>query len=755
MPHCRHGLFLYSFFMESKTIRNAALVYLIVSLILLAFPVLGVLHAESAAVLAWVGFFIAGFSALSPRVTDYRPLRLLGTQIALLLIPYSVMMLGMLVRPNCTPLTGTGLFLLFCVGSVVLGCSVGNLVSVLPFKRKKTLVVVTGFVLSIAGVLYDLGFHPQFYTYNHVFGGVLGPVYEEDLQIRPGLLFFRLMTLLWAWLLYVLVSWYRRGSVSLSVAGSLTVILVGLTLLYMLAPKLGINTTAETIRNELGGHVQSAHFDIYYDVEAVEGAALDALVYDHEYLYQRLASLTGVTPENRIQSYLYPGPRQKRLLTGAGYTSVAPVWLRQPQMHVLQTLQERVLSHEMAHVFSRSFGLPGLNASFSVGLVEGFAEAMEVPTGRPSLDEQVVVAYPLNPDAIDHTAANLEHMLNPLGFWTGRGAVSYTTMGSFVAYLIQTYGMSSFKKAYPRSSFEHVYGKPARVLVAEWLDTIRNRAYIDRDARDFTFRRFSVPSLFEKTCPHYVAPVERSFEAAEEAMAAGDSLEAFQYLKQAVHEDPLYEPALIRWSQMALGRNEPRPVLEAIASYQRTFKKSNEGTVQPALDLVYGDALMQVDRREEAETTYQNILGRLPFYAHEERAVVMVRIAFAQDLSQDPAFLVQYGCTPHTDQSEAILLRLIRAPRCARGAYLDEALSGLEGLTPDALHPLYRTHLSRQVKMWRADWSYREGLYQEALSYAEQVAQDFEQRAATNLTLYWKEYENKLRWVVAQHENPD
>ena len=745
--------------MRLQSIRKPALVYLAVSITLLAFPVFGVLHAESSAVIAFAGFFISGLATSSAEKKHGSLLNSLKTHLGLLAIPYFVMMLGMFFRPNCTPLTGTGIFLLFSLGSVILGCALGYLVSVLPVKRKKTLFVLSGLGLSLAGVIYDLGFHPQFFTYNHVFGGVLGPVYEEDLHIRPGLLFFRLMTLLWAWLLYGVARWYSRKKVSNLFKMSLLFSSIALVVLYIVSDRTGVNMTAGVIQAELGGHAKSAHFDIYYDPDSIDGTALDALIYDHEYLYERLKTRIGETPGSRIQSYIYPSPKRKRLLTGAGYTSVAPVWLRQPQMHMLQSLQERVLSHELAHVFSRSFGLPLLKASFSVGLVEGFAEAMEVPNGRPSLDEQVAVAYPIQKDSASKdtvTPASLEHMLSPFGFWTGRGAVSYTTMGSFVSFLINTYGISAFKRVYPRSAFEQVYGKPVKDLVYEWLHAVHGRTYMDRDTRDFTFRRFSVPSLFEKTCPHYVAPVERLFEAAEEAIATEDSARAFNYLDQAVKEDPLYENALIGWSQMMLARQQPVEVLDAIQSYQSAFEKLNEGEFEPALNLIYADALTQLDRRGEAYDVYTRILTRLPFYAHEQRAVVMIRIALVQQDLPKPGILIQYGCQQTEETQDASALSgLVRALRCARKGSYEDALDWLNSVNLEALDLHFDNHIARQMDMWRAAWYYQDGRYEEARYYAEQVTQDFEQRAAVNLTLYWEEFVKKLDWVETTDVYPD
>ncbi|PSQ88108.1 MAG: hypothetical protein BRD30_07725 [Bacteroidetes bacterium QH_2_63_10] len=99
--------------------------------------------------------------------------------------------------------------------------------------------------------------------------------------------------------------------------------------------------------------------------------------------------------------------------------------------------------------------------------------------------------------------------LSPWGFWSGRGAVSYATMGSFVRYLMDTYGPEAVKRVYARGNFEAVYGRSLASLAAAWAETLRTRSFVSRGAHDVVGRRFTQPSLFETACPHYVPPPGR------------------------------------------------------------------------------------------------------------------------------------------------------------------------------------------------------------------------------------------------------
>ena len=145
--------------------------------------------------------------------------------------------------------------------------------------------------MALLTPLYDLGFHPQFYVYNHVFGGVLGPIYDEELVIRSGLVVFRGLTLLWALLAYQVGRRLRQpastpGCVGMarSTAGIVAVVL-GLGVCYLFAVPLGFNAAGWYIQRALGGLHQTQHFDLYYDPASLDADAV-----------QRMTSSSSVWP---------------------------------------------------------------------------------------------------------------------------------------------------------------------------------------------------------------------------------------------------------------------------------------------------------------------------------------------------------------------------------------------------------------------------------------------------------------------------
>ena len=159
--------------------------YVLLGAVLWPTPLLNVLQAESAAVVAFASFFVAGWGATRSFTRDRRPVwNVLARQMGALLLPLAMLLIAQHWAPNCTLGQGLLFYLLFPVVTVVFSVGVAYALTGLAPRAPFAALAGIGVLISILGPLYDLGLHPQFYTYNHVFGGVLGPVYDEQLAIR-------------------------------------------------------------------------------------------------------------------------------------------------------------------------------------------------------------------------------------------------------------------------------------------------------------------------------------------------------------------------------------------------------------------------------------------------------------------------------------------------------------------------------------------------------------------------------------------
>lgn len=659
---------------------------LLSAVVLWPFPVFQILHVESSAVVATVAWFCAGLSATkSPSL--HRLKRVVAAHIGLLLLPLVALTASVIWAPNCAYATGLAFFTLFTLPSVVLAAAVGVAVRTAGHRAPRTLFVLVSLVVIVGGVVYDLWLHPQFFTYSHVFGGVLGPIYDEDIAVRPGIVWFRVLTFLWATALVGAsvsvrlrrVARARQGFSRSRVRAQWVVATsaIGIGLIYGFSAPLGINSPEWFIRHELGALSSSERFDLYHSLE-LSGERADALLGLYEYHFDRLHGVLGVAPTSRVKIYAYPDPFTRERLTGARYTNVAPVWLPTPQVHVLADVPERVHAHELVHVFSREFGLPFINASPSIGLIEGLAVALERPYGGPSPDDQV--AAMLNDPRFDVTA--VASRMTPTGFWGARGAVSYTTAGSFVSFLISEYPVEYFTSAYGSGRFRRHYGKSIPALATEWEAGLRSRTVTSAFASRTAVQRFSIPSLFEVRCPHYTPPHRRHLQAAQRALIAGDSTRAIESAQRSLAARSDYLSAGVLLADLHLQRGEYDEAIRTLRSLPET----------PQRNLRLGDAHALLGDIPGAREAYVRAADGWPASALDQRALTLVRLAIASDAGSVQQLYKsgERATIPLVDSREGRIHAGLIAVRADRLEDAVELLSAEDSTAEDATGPLDR-----------------------------------------------------------------
>jgi len=756
------------------------LAYAVVGVALWPIPLLNVLHVESSAVVAAAAYFISSWAAATSFTPATTPGEAARTGIRLLpptLVPAGLLTVSMLWAPNCAYLTGAGLYLLFVPVSAVLGGAVAYGITASSSGRHVLRVALVGLIVMVAGPVYDLGFHPQFFTYNHVFGGVLGPIYDEQLAIRPGLFWFRGVTVLWIVVAVVLGARLRGfGTGRWTAIGVVAAGFLGLS--YLFAPNLGVTVTESHLKKALPGTLQTDHFEIHYETTAHEPAEVRSWALQQEFAYDQLAERlqTDIAKSERILTFVYPSPDVKARLTGARQTSVAPVWLGRAQSHLLVERLEASFQHELAHLFGRPFGLPGLRASWSVGLVEGWAVALEPPSLAPSPDDLVRAARGrtgLGTDLPDAVAARL----SPAGFWTDRGAVSYTTMGSFVSYLLERYGPERLKAVYARADFQRVYGRSVRDLAAEWSDTLSGSTPIDADAGGTADRWFARPSLFETRCPHYVPPYRRRIQEADRQLASGDTSAAVTNLERALHLEPRSASAHIRRARIRLAQDvRADTVLAGLADLPTEWHT-------PGVDVVRGDALVLAGRPDSAATLYDRAVSAVPPYRVDQRVAIWVRRLSVRD-----SILMRnvVGGGPAVERAEQVLRWTASSPRApdATGraklwaALLYDAahrpdasashwasliplpeqpedwerpaLDLVDRLGGDVLPRAWRVTLSHELL--RASLTTRAGGSEAVSDIAETAAQAMTQRGAGSEARVWRHLAERADWLWERND---
>lgn len=728
--------------------RGVLIAYAVLSVAMWTVPLLSVVHVESSAIVAAAAFFGAGLSTPAFLRSGDRFARILALQEAALLVPWLLLSITALWQPNCDYIRGLLFFAGFPGVTVVFAVSFATLLHRLPIGRAGWWIAGAGILIIVLPTIFDIGFHPQFYSYNHVYGGFLGPIYDEDPAVRPGLFAFRGVTLLWCAFFLALAGSVERPAARRPRVGTLVcaALIAGA---YLSSARLGFVTTYDRIEDVLGGTHRTPHFEIYYDPSRTSARELRRLVDEHEYRYAQLRDRLGIDVAGPIRSYVYPSADVKARLTGARHTNVAPVWLSVPQTHALSSSFSDVFPHELVHVFSREFGLPVLRASVSVGLVEGLAVALEPPDGRPGPHEQVSAALlgrhlpPRSTEPAEDLVDVVASHLSPLGFWTGRGAVSYTTMGSFVRYLLEAYGAEPFMRAYPTAAFEASYGKAPEVLAREWTDHVLALEAVGRSTADLVAARFAVPSLFEKDCPHYVPPYQRRLDQARRELARGDTTAAYRAASDAVSLEPGSVPALTLWAALALQAGEAAGVAERLSEV-------DEERFSAALHVRRGDALALLGRAGEARESYDRARAALPAFAHEAVGKTLLRRALAEDVEALRVLVSapRPNREPPPDEGAA---RLAVALARARDGSYEQALDLMRTTSTSSLStavPYVGEALVRRRYVWLGRLSYAAERLGDAAAYADSAAAAYAGVGALSEAEALRDVRGKMLWLL-------
>lgn len=597
------------------------------AIVLWPWPVVQVLHVESAAVISLVGFAAAGQGAIGAFRRGERTMSVLARSVAALLVPWLLLTVSLAWAPNRDYARGALLWWTATVPAVAFGVALARALVGRGVQRARTAHVALGLVAALAGPAFDVGLHPQVYTYNHVWGGLLGPIYDLDLAVRPGLWAYRALTLAWAaWLVAVGAQRWTRGRQATVVALS-----VGIALVYAFRGDVGINTTYAVLDRALGDDGRSVARAPH---AVVVGRGVDAN--EVEYRLADLAVRLGAWPSEPVHVYVYPDVETKRQLIGAGETSVAPVWLARPQVHVVASASDAHLAHELVHAVSREFGLPWIRASRRVGLVEGLAVAFEPPDGGPSPAALVSAAEVgrmdvgvarRGGDPAEVLARRLAATLGAGGFWTGRGAVSYTTTGAFVRWLADTHGAAAVRRAYAWGDVAGATGVPLDTLALRWArHTLTGIDAVPLAAAPVARASFSAPSLFERPSPHWVPDEVRVLAAVDAALARGDTAGATAGLRRLLARVPRFAPALDRHARIALVRaadGAPGGLTDALGR----LRAAN----LPALDVRLGDLWAATGVPDSARVRYRAARRRLPLSSHASAAALWRRDALAAD----------------------------------------------------------------------------------------------------------------------------
>ena len=459
----------------------------------------------------------------------------------LLGLPLGILLLNAFRVENCNIGEGLLFFLILSTVSCVYATAAGVFFGFWIEKRGLAYLAYLGHILiSCIPVVMNLIFHPPVFAYHATFGYFPGPIYDFVVPITGTLLIARTETLLWALLflgLAVSLCEVSRGTglmprlrwrKLLSPFASriwIYLFIVGLFGFQCYAGALGIRPTRDDIAHELGGLRETAHFEIFYARELE--TKIERIVEDCEFRYTQLSDYLdpeGAMQSRKVRAYIYASPEQKKRLIGARGTSVEDPFGHGFHIHE-QGFPHPVLKHELAHVFTVPWS--PLKVSLKIGLHEGIAVAADWDEGRLTGHQWAKAMRQLG------VAPPLSGVIG-LGFWGHAGSRSYLLAGSFVRFLVDTYGIEKFKGVFPTGNFVKHYAKDLPALEAEWIEFLGTVPLQDAD-RAYATYRLKRRSVFERVCAHEMAALR---DTAWQAYYRKDFTTAMETFKVMLSDEP-------------------------------------------------------------------------------------------------------------------------------------------------------------------------------------------------------------------------
>ncbi len=547
--------------------------------LLLFVPLLRDLHLESALLISTIFCFWGGWKASkTKRFSDFEIISGLALKVLLISIPLIIH--GIFAQ--CLMWTGVGLWVLLPIPSILFGVSIGRFYRKMSLPLPKLLTITTISFVAVGILAYEFFTLPQVYYFNHVWGAWPGPIYDEEIRITAGLLWFRLTTLLWIVLIWWLptISSSKKSISIVSISGILIIISL------FIQPQLRISTPRSFLKSELSEVIKTEHFHIYYDASNFDPDEREYWAARHEFHFRQIIDILEIDwPENQIiESFAYANAWQKKDLVGAKFTSYVPVWLEQDQLHIAKEHLEGVLKHELVHVITKQFGNDLINASWSIGLVEGVAEAIAKDASGVSTLDQIIAAEDPLP-----TTEQIAAAMSLTGFYVSASSISYTTSGSFVSYLLENYPIDHFKEAYASTDIESAYELPFDTLVTRWKAQLPVTEVDSVDAR-ISQMVFSQRSLFQMSCPRKIHPILRGLDDLRFYESLGNSSNSLTTINSLFNDFP--DVPLIKqlWNGYQLRNSNSIGVINSTSTSDTLFSQQ----------LMRADALFIEARQNDA-----------------------------------------------------------------------------------------------------------------------------------------------------------
>lgn len=568
---------------------------LLISIFLTQLPLTNILHYEFSVIFSLVNFFLSAYIYFSKKISFENNEKYIAI-FFINLIPFLVSFSVTHFSQVCNPFLGIPFYLIFVPVASLIGWSLAAFSEFQSYKFRVLIFIFLSTFLFFEPIL-EIYFLPQIYFYNPVVTFFPGTIYDEDISITLKIISYRGIILF----IYLSVLFFIRSpkmKVKKAIIVALAYILFSLQfLIKVFSP---FQTQISDIYQNLGGKTHTEHFVIYFPKE-LKQEKIKYLKSVHEFYYSEIKNILNDDVSGKITSFIFRTEEEKKILTGAGNADFAKPWLKQIFMEV--DSYEKVLKHELAHVFSGNYGETPFRIAhnFNPAMIEGFATAIDNNFRNEDLFYSTFLLYQLN------KKISFESIFNSFNFFTQIPSVGYLYSGAFIRFLIETYGIEKVKFLYGNLDFQKNYGQDLKILQKEFYEYIKKQNFTSNQYKAQLY--FSGLPLIKKSCAHEIS-VRLKF--ADQLFSSGKYDDASKVFREIYLNSNNYE-ALTGYIESLIKQKKFNLTLKVL---QNEIPKVKNSGFYFYLKFKLGDLYILNDNLDEAKIIFTEISNMNLNYAY-------------------------------------------------------------------------------------------------------------------------------------------
>lgn len=334
--------------------------------------------------------------------------------------------------------------------------------------------------------------------------------------------------------------------------------------------RLGHWQTSTTIASALGARIENEFCEVVYP-RTLDRAAASLLLRDCTTQAQAVARFFEMSSPPVVRVFMFQSREQKRMLTGAGGTSIAKPWRAEVYVQ-MRDYPHPILAHEIAHVYAGTFARGPFKIAGSFGgwfpdpgLIEGIAVAA-------APDDDVLTPEQWS-SAMQRLGVlpRLEQIFS-VGFLAQNSSTAYTAAGAFVQWIGKNYGMQVVREWYGGVALQKLAGQSLASLEKTWHQQLAT-VQIPTQALAVAKARFDRPGVLLRRCPY---AVDRLTRDAQRRAVDGDCGGAQALFARSLELDPQFaraklgqalcaarndgiDAAVDAWKQLAAQADMPEP----------------------------------------------------------------------------------------------------------------------------------------------------------------------------------------------------